>query len=34
LICILRGDQKVGMNMNITGRPKSWYEYYRVIKNE
>jgi hypothetical protein len=30
LICILRGDQKVGMN--ITGRPKSWYEYYRVIK--
>jgi hypothetical protein len=18
--------------MNITGRPKSWYEYYRVIK--
>jgi translation initiation factor IF-1 len=30
LVWILRGDQQVGMN--ITGRPKSWYEYYRVIK--
>jgi hypothetical protein len=30
LICILRGDQKVCMN--ITERPKSWYEYYGVIK--
>jgi hypothetical protein len=30
LICILRGDQKVGMNN--TGPPKSLYKYYRVIK--
>jgi hypothetical protein len=32
LICILRGDQKVGMN--ITGRPKSWYEYYGVLQGD
>jgi hypothetical protein len=31
LVWILQGDQKVGMN--ITGRPQSWYKYYRVIEN-
>jgi hypothetical protein len=30
LVCILQGDQKVGMHA--TGWSESWYEYYRVIK--
>jgi hypothetical protein len=27
---MLQGNKKFGMN--ITGRPKRWYEYYRVIE--
>jgi hypothetical protein len=30
VVWILQGDQKV--SMNITGRPKCWCKYYRVIK--